>query len=118
MQPENRTERNNGFIIFDIKNKETLMAIEASDLTDETYNAILLESEKFDDNLTLQFGLLTHDCDDETDFINQSEKLIKKMLKYNNNTLDDLFFGEPPSMSEFHKVLKKMQSNIERLRRK
>jgi len=93
------------------------MPIDVSDLTDKTYDAILLESSRFDDNLTLQFGLLSSECDDELDFIRKSEKHIRKMLKYNTDTIDDIFFGEPPTKAEFHRILTKLLSNIEKLKK-
>lgn len=93
------------------------MPIDVSDLTDATYDAILVESDRFDDNLTLQFGLLSNECDDEEDFIKKSEKHIRKMLKYNVGTIDDIFFGEPPTKAEFHRILQKLLSNIEKLKK-
>ncbi|MBC7748200.1 MAG: hypothetical protein H7Z76_06445 [Methylotenera sp.] len=71
------------------------MPIDTGDLTDKTYNAIMLEAEKFDHNLTLQFGLLSYKCLDEADFIKKSTKLIDKMLHYDVEDLDNMFFGEP-----------------------
>ena len=94
------------------------MAIDTDDLTDETYNAILGESERFNENLTLQFGLLSYKCDNEEDFILESEKLIRKMLKYNLDTIDDLFFGEPPTKAEFHRALNKISTNISGLKKR
>jgi hypothetical protein len=91
------------------------MAIDTSDLSDATFKAIMTESEKFNENLTLQFGLLSYECEDEEEFIKKSEKLIRKMLKYNIDTIDDIFFGEPPTKSAFHQVLTKIQSNINSL---
>lgn len=93
------------------------MAIDTDDLTDETYNAILGESERFDENLTLQFGLLSYQCENEEEFISASEKIIRKMLKYNLETIDDLFFGEPPTKAEFHRVLNKISNNISKLKK-
>jgi len=93
------------------------MSIDVSNLTDETYDAILVESSRFDDNLTLQFGLLSYECDDEPDFIRKSEKHIRKMLKYNTDTIDDIFFGEPPTKAEFHRILTKLLNNIEKLKK-
>lgn len=91
------------------------MPIDTDDLTDETYNAIIIESENFDHNLTLQFGLLSDECDDEADYISKSIKLIEEMLTYDEIEIDDMFFGEPPSKTEFHKALHKILKNISTL---
>jgi hypothetical protein len=93
------------------------MPIDVSDLTEKTYDAILVESSRFDDNLTLQFGLLSYECDDELVFIRKSEKHIRKMLKYNMDTIDDIFFGEPPTKAEFHRILTRLLNNIEKLKK-
>ena len=88
------------------------MAIDTGDLTDKTYQAIMIEAERFDDNLTLQFGLLSYQCKDEADFIKKSKQLIKQMLTYNMADIDDVFFGEPPTKKEFHNALNKISQNI------
>ena len=92
------------------------MGIDTSDLTDKTYNGIIVEAEKFDDNLTLQFGLLSYDSNDERDFIHNCERLIHKMFKYNEDDMDDKFFGEPPTKESFHKALNKLLANIATLK--
>jgi hypothetical protein len=71
------------------------MAIDTDDLSNKAYKAIIVEADKFDENLTLQFGLLSYECDNEKEYIDKCEKLIHKMLKYNEDTIDDIFFGEP-----------------------
>jgi hypothetical protein len=91
------------------------MAIDTDDLTDKTYKAIIIEAERFDHNLTLQFGLLSYDCEDEVDFIQKSKLMIKQMLKLNAASIEDMFFGEPPAKKEFHIALKKITENIESL---
>ena len=92
------------------------MAIDTGDLTDKTYKAIMLESEKFHHDLTLQFGLLSYDCEDEQDFILKSEKLINQMLKYDEVELDDMFFGNPPPTKDFHNVLNRILVNIAKIK--
>ena len=91
------------------------MAIDTGDLTDKTYQAIMIEAERFDHNLTLQFGLLSYQCRDEADFIKKSKQLIKQMLTYNMADIDDVFFGEPPTKKEFHNALNKILNNIAEL---
>ncbi len=88
------------------------MPIDTGDLSDKTYEAIMIEAERFDHNLTLQFGLLSYQCKDEADFIKKAKQLIKQMLKYNMAAIDDMFFGVPPAKKEFHKALNKILENI------
>ncbi len=91
------------------------MPIDTDDLTDKTYKAIMVEAERFNHDLTLQFGLLSYDCEDEKDFIKKSKQLIIGMMKYNKDDLEQIFFGSPPGRNEFHKALKKIMDNISRL---
>ena len=91
------------------------MAIDTGDLTDKTYNVILVEAERFDHDLTLQFGLLSYRCDDEPMFIKMSEQLVREMLTYDEIELEEIFFEEVPSRKDFHAVLKKILSNISKL---
>lgn len=84
-------------------------------LTNKTYKAIMIEAERFNHNLTLQFGLMSDECKDEPDFIKKSKQLINRMLKYGEGQIDDMFFGEPPNIIEFHTALNKILLNISKL---
>ncbi len=93
------------------------MAIDTNDLSKKTYNAILTESGKFNENLTLQFGLLSYECENEKEYIEKAENLIYNMLNHDENDVDDIFFGEPPTMKSFHKALQKILTNIATLKK-
>jgi len=90
--------------------------MDTGDLSEETYRAILLESENFNHDLTLQFGLLSGECEDEKDFIEQSVNLIEEMKAYSNIDLEDLFFGNPPKIKDFKLILKKILNNIDKVK--
>ncbi len=90
--------------------------MDTGDLTDKTYKAIMVEAEKFNHDLTLQFGLLSGECKDEKDFIAKSKQLIEEMLQYDEDDLDDMFFGNPPLTKDFHKALDKILKNISNLK--
>lgn len=89
--------------------------MDTEDLTTKTYKAIMLEAEKFNHDLTLHFGLLSYQCEDEKQFIKKSEMLIDEMLQYDKNNRDDMFFGKPPKKKEFHIALQKIKENIKKL---
>jgi len=86
--------------------------MDTGDLSEETYKAIMIEAEMFNHDLTLQFGLLSGECKDENDFIEKSILLIKEMKSYDEIDLDDMFFGNPPEMNDFHIALTKILDNI------
>ena len=87
--------------------------MDTDELSEETYQAIIIEAEMFNHDLTLQFGLLSYECQDDNDFLEKSIILISEMKKYDEIDLDDMFFGDPPPIDQFHKVLDKILVNIE-----
>ena len=89
--------------------------MDTGDLSDKTYKAIMIEAERFDHNLTLQFGLLSYECGNEKIFIEKSVVLIHEMMTCGEEEIDDLFFGSPPDKNEFHKALNKILHNISKL---
>jgi len=90
--------------------------MDTDDLSDKTYTAIIAEAEKFNHDLTLQFGLLSGLCEDEKDFISKSKQLIGEMLQFDEAGLDDMFFGNPPLANDFHIALNKILENISKLK--
>ena len=92
------------------------MPIDTGDLSEPTYEAIMIEAERFHHNLTLQFGLLSYKCKDEKDFIKKSGVLIKYFMKFIDADIDDLFFGEPRPKKEFQAALKRILNNISKLK--
>ncbi len=43
--------------------------MDTDELSEKTYQAILGKAERFNHDLTLQFGLLSYECNDEKEFI-------------------------------------------------
>lgn len=91
------------------------MPIDTGDLSDKIYQAILSEAEKFHHDLTLRFGLLSDECDDEAMFIKKSEELVQEMMTYHESEMNDLFFDDPPSRTAFRNALKRILGNISKL---
>lgn len=50
------------------------------DLSRETYNGGIIEAEKLSHDLTLHYGLLSSDCENETVYINKTEKFTREIL--------------------------------------
>ncbi len=91
--------------------------MDTGDLSEETYRAIMIEAEMFNHDLTLQFGLLSGECKNEEEFIHKSLELIEEMKKYDEIDLDDMFFGNPPKIKDFHIILKKIIENIKEVKK-
>lgn len=65
--------------------------MDTDDLSREVYNGILVEAEKLTHDLTLHYGLLSYDCKNETEYIDEAEKLTKEILNLDDYELEDLF---------------------------
>ena len=91
--------------------------MDTDDLSQQTYRAIMIEAERFNHDLTLQFGLLSGDCKDEDDFILKSEEMVNEFLDYNEVEIDDLFFGNPPPKKDFHNALNRIFENIREVKK-
>lgn len=93
--------------------------MDTDDLSIPTYKGIISEAEKFNHDLTLQFGVLASNCKDDNDFLNKAEALIKDWLQeqYFEDIIDDIFYDEPVNEKVFRKVLNKLLSNINETRK-
>lgn len=85
--------------------------MDTDELSNETYKAILITSEKFNHNLTLQFGLLASDCTDDNDYLEKASQLIIDWKSDLANSINYIFFDtEKPTISSFENILLKIQS--------
>jgi hypothetical protein len=100
-----------------IKKQNKSIQMDTDDLSREAYNGILIEAEKLTHDLTLQYGLLSYDCKNETEYVEQVEKLTKKILNLEDCELDDLFWGNFPDKNKLNFTLRKIISNIENLKK-
>jgi len=81
-------------------------------LSSETYKAIIVEAEKFNHDLTLQFGVLADSCKNEMEYIANAKILIEEFKNLDANDMDDLFFGSPPPKKFLLQALDKISANI------
>ncbi len=93
--------------------------MDTDDLSKPTYNGIILECEKYNHDLTLQFGILASACKDDDDYLNHAESLIKKWLsnKYFDVLAEDIFFGKMVDLDSFKATLRKLIANINEIRK-
>ncbi|OYU84974.1 MAG: hypothetical protein CFE24_04055 [Flavobacterium sp. BFFFF2] len=92
--------------------------MDTDELSVPTYDGIIRAAEKFNHNLTLQFGVLASNCKDDDDYLNQAEAIINQWLQMDQfeEIIDDIFFGESVSQEEFINTLNKISSNIAEVR--
>lgn len=91
--------------------------MDTDDLSQEAYKAIMIESERFNHDLTLRFGLLSGDCDDEEEYLDKSLLLIKKLKNAKKYQLEDIFFGNVPNSDQFNKTLDRIIENITKVKK-
>jgi hypothetical protein len=90
--------------------------MDTDDLSREAYNAILKEAEKLTHDLTIHYGVLSGDCENETEYIDKAEKLTREIMQAEDWELDDLFWGNPPVKKELKFTCKKILENIEKVK--
>jgi len=86
--------------------------MDTDDLSNETYKAVILEAEKFNHDLTLQFGVLASSCKNENEYLMNAKELINGIKKLDEYDLEDMFFGNLPNISLLNKCLQKIEFNI------
>jgi hypothetical protein len=89
--------------------------MDTDDLSRETYQAIFIEAEKFNHDLTLRFGVLAGQCKDEHEYIDKSIKTINYLRKADKEFLSDIFFGDIPDLKALNSVLDKISNNISKV---
>ena len=90
--------------------------MDTDELSEAAYEAVIVAAERFDHNLTLQFGLLSEDCEDENDFLEKSLELIDELKNLDPEELNDVFFGELPNVSQLKKTLDQIAQNINKVK--
>ena len=90
--------------------------MDTDELSEETYKAIIITSEKFNHNLTLQFGVLASVCSDDNDYLLKTNKLITEWKSDLANSINEIFFDTAkPKTSTFENLLSNIQTKIEKV---
>jgi hypothetical protein len=91
--------------------------MDTDDLSQEAYKAIMIEAELFNHDLTLRFGVLSADCNDEEEYLDKSLLLIKKLKNAKRYQLEDIFFGDVPNTDLLNKTLDRITENIAKVQK-
>ena len=86
--------------------------MDTDELSQEAYTAIIIEAEKFNHDLTLQFGVLASSCENEKEYLLKARELIKEIQQLDRPGLSDIFFDSIPNKKKLDVTLKKMIANI------
>ena len=86
--------------------------MDTDDLSNKTYKAVILEAEKFNHDLTLQFGVMASSCKTEEEYLQKAKQLIDEIRKLDKYDLEDLFFGVLPDEKRLEQCLSQIEQNI------
>lgn len=86
--------------------------MDTDELSTEAYKGIIIEAEKFNHDLTLQFGVMASSCKNEREYLLNAKKLIKEIRGLDKHDLSDIFFGSPPEKKSLLLALDKILVNI------
>lgn len=91
--------------------------MDTDDLSRETYRAIIVESEKFNHDLTLRFGAMAEQCKDEPEYIENAIKFIDSLKKADMRIMSDIFFGDVPNRKALSLTLDRISSKIDKVKK-
>lgn len=91
--------------------------MDTDNLSNEAYDGIIIESEKFNHDLALQFGVLASDCKDEEEFLNKVADLISELRTLDKDELIEVFFGNLPDIIHLNSILDRLLENIDQVRK-
>jgi len=86
--------------------------MDTDNLSTESYSGIIIESEKFTRDLTLQFGVLASSCKNEKEYLYKAKELINEIRRLDEDELSDIFFGATVDKATLKKTLDKILENI------
>ncbi|HPJ40072.1 MAG TPA: hypothetical protein PLT75_16655 [Spirochaetota bacterium] len=77
----------------------------------------MIEAELFNHDLTLRFGVLSGDCNDEEEYLNKSLILIEHIKKAKRYQLENMFFGDVPDIEQLNMTLDRITENIAKVKK-
>ena len=75
--------------------------MDTDELSIDAYEAIINEAEKFNHDLTLNFGLIAKDCLTEDESLESAIELIEEFNTYTVEDLPDIFYDGIPDLKSF-----------------
>ena len=86
--------------------------MDTDDLSNEAYKGIIIEAEKFNHDLTLQFGVLASSCKNEKEYLSRATQLIRNIQTLDRSDLSEIFFDSIPDKKYLNLTLEKILTNI------
>lgn len=89
--------------------------MDTDNLSKETYEGVILEAEKLDHDLSMEFGVIASACKNEDEYLLLSEKLVLNFKDYDEDELEDIFSETIPTLERFHSTLNMILENIKNI---
>jgi len=89
--------------------------MDTDDLSENAYQAVLIEAELLHHDLTLQFGVLAGRCKTEDDYLDASKSRIISWLGESKTDIlmNRIFFDDTPAKIDFVKCCERILKNID-----
>ena len=91
--------------------------MDTDNLSNETYDAVIRQAERFHHDLTLQFGVLASDCKDEVEYLKKALLLIKECESDIEEAMEEIFYENIPEKSKFKSALKGIKKSIKEVQK-
>ena len=99
------------------KHREYILKMDTSDLSEEAYKAIIIESDSFHHDLTLQFGLLSSRCENENEYMEKSLLLIDDWETDIEYAINEIFYDNIPEIKKFKIMLAELKEAIKNVQK-
>ena len=88
--------------------------MDTDDLSREAYKAVIIEADKLSPDLTLQYGVLSGVCKNETEYLEKAGQLTLEIMNFDEIDLEDLFWDDQPTKEKLDFTLKKSSATLKR----
>ena len=91
--------------------------MDTDELSNEAHKAIILKSDHFHHDLTLQFGLLSYTCKNETEYLEKSLLLISEFESDIKFAINNIFYDNIPNINKFKSYLNEFKEAIKKVQK-
>ncbi|MFA5806254.1 MAG: hypothetical protein WC879_16600 [Melioribacteraceae bacterium] len=91
--------------------------MDTDDLSEEAYKTIIVKSDLFHHDLTLQFGVLSSNCKSENEYLEKSLLMIADWESDIESAVDEIFFENIPQINRIKSVLKELKESIKEIQK-
>lgn len=76
--------------------------MDIDDLSNETYQGVIIRTKRFIHDLTLQFGVMASSYKNEEEYLKNAKGLINEIKEFDKYDLEYNFLGNIPNITQLH----------------